>query len=233
MCNSTTGFLQITWQQVQAQINGLALIDFFQMAESLAVMAGLIIAVRTYLYQAKQARIGNSFSLIDSFTRNIKRSDIEVLEEIARSTYDGIYGLEPGCFLAYSHQKRKAVNYPLRDLFVPEGRGCYLDACFNDDDLSQEAFAVEVGISPVRDIAEELNIIAYEVLKGGIDIRIVNYELGHLITTMCNLLDSVIYYNPEDLLGIRSIKDRFGYLLELRDLLDKKRLPQKSFANMS
>jgi hypothetical protein len=230
MRESIITFAQGAWQKIQGQLSQLSLPDLFQIAESLAVIAGLFVAVRTYIHQARQSRISNSFSLIDNFTRNIKGSDIAILEEIAKSTYDGIYGLKPGCFLAYNHSKGKAVNYPLRDLFIEEGRGTYLDACFDDIGLSREAFATELGISPVRDITEELNIIAYEALKGGIDVRIIHYELGHLITTVCNLIDSVIYYNPEDSLNIEV---RFKYLLQLRRLLRKQSLPQKSFANMS
>lgn len=226
----TTLLVQITWQQVQSQLFKLSPVEIFQIAESLAVITGLFIAVRTYLSQVRQSRVSNSFLLIDNFTRNIKASDIAILEEIATSTYDGIPGLKPGCFLAYSHGKGKKVNYPLRNLFIEEGMGTYLDACFDDAGSSREAFATELGISPVRDITEELNIIAYEALKGGIDIRIIHYELGHLITTVCVLMDSVIYHNPKDSLNIEV---RFQYLLKLRHLLQKQSLPQKSFANMS
>ncbi|NEQ45691.1 MAG: hypothetical protein F6K00_19965 [Leptolyngbya sp. SIOISBB] len=220
---------------------------YFQIAESIAVISGVIIAVWTYKSQvkqvnlqneqvksdARQARQNNSFAIIDKlFSRYIKESEVEILELFSGNTYEGIYGLKPGYFLVY---KRKGENWklsqlPISDVFIPFGSGfSFKDLSLVSPDEIVGSLYENLEISPIRKIAEHLNYISYECLEGSLDYGIIKYELGPLISTVSYLINRVGDNNPEE---CRELQERFKHLVRLNDALSRHPGPEISFAVM-
>ena len=120
----------------------------------------------------------------------------------------------------------------MADLFLEEGNGLLVRGNLEDiprQNLQYNQQDQRIELGSVRLIAEQLNVIAYEVFKGQIEIRIVYYNLGEVILVTCSLLDIAIQADKDK---IYDLTERFKYLLKIRDNLSFKALPKISFAEL-
>ena len=205
------------------------ILELFQIAESLSVILALLIALKTYDSQVRQEKFNNSFSLIEIFTKNVQDADFLILKSVFQNTYQSC-GANPGCFVTFFNNQ--VEQHYVADLFLEEGNGLLVRGNLEDiprQNLQYNEQDQRIELGSVRLIAEQLNVIAYEVFKGQIEIRIVYYNLGEVILVTCSLLDIAIQADKDK---IYNLTERFKYLLKMRDNLSFKALPKISFAEL-
>jgi hypothetical protein len=69
--------------------------------KDVAVVIGLFTGLATYISKVKQEKFTNSFALINFFTKHINETDLSILRDVHRSSYEGCKGHEPGHFVTY------------------------------------------------------------------------------------------------------------------------------------
>jgi len=221
-------FLQKLWAYIKSS---LTILDVFQIAESIAVIVALIIALKTYNSQVRQEKFNNSLSLVESFTKRIKQTDLLILKEVYMNTYESCRA-QAGCFVTY--QEDKIIQNHVANLFFEEGRGLsVLGSLGGTEELDEECIRDSEGyinLSSIRLIAEQLNIIAYEVFKGQIEIRIVYYEMNRIVEIICHLLDIAMETDSDEFFRL---KQRFKYLLIMRNKFPPEKFPKTSFTELS
>ena len=205
------------------------ILELFQIAESLSIILALLIALKTYDSQVRQEKFNNSFSLIEIFTKNVQDADFLILKSVFQNTYESC-GANSGCFVTFFNNQ--VEQHYVADLFLEEGNGLLVRGNLEDiprQNLQYNQQDQRIELGSVRLIAEQLNVIAYEVFKGQIEIRIVYYNLGEVILVTCSLLDIAIQADKDK---IYNLTERFKYLLKIRDNLSFKALPKISFAEL-
>lgn len=208
----------------------MALQKLLEYAEKIAVVGGVLIAVLTFLSQTRQVRINNSYLLLDAFTKDISQADLILIESVQLNTYESS-GAQHGCFVVFNGTKRE--QHPISNLFITEGRGLvvYGSLKFPAESTSRNCDAMSdesrLFLGPIRSLAEQLNIIAYETLHGEIEPRVVHYKLGYQIESLGSLIECAM----EDQSSQRLCLDtRFKWLIKLRKYLRKRQYPSRSFA---
>ncbi|PSN16759.1 hypothetical protein C7293_01440 [filamentous cyanobacterium CCT1] len=221
-------FLHRLWGYIKSS---LTVLEIFQIAESIAVIVALIIALKTYNSQVRQEKFNNSLSLVEGFTKRIKQTDLLILKEVYFNTYESCRA-QPGCFVTF--HENQIIQSHVANLFLEEGRGLsVLGSLGRTEDLDEECVRDSDGyidLGCVRLIAEQLNIIAYEVFKGQIEIRVVYYEMNRIVEIICHLLDIAIETDSDDFYRLRQ---RFKWLLRMRDKFPPDKFPKTSFAELS
>lgn len=135
--------------------------DFLSFVKDIVLVVGGVIGVFQFYLQQNQRRIDNSLSLIDKFRERITTEKIKVLKDIWFSSMESC-GAEEGYFVYDGEQ------ILLDNLFLQEGSGSIYDN----------------GV--IRDITEELDFIAYQILEGNIDFYICYRELGRYFEIIYN-----------------------------------------------
>jgi hypothetical protein len=82
-------------------------------------------------------------------------------------------------------------------------------------------------LGPIRSLAEQLNIIAYETIHGQIEPRVVHYKLGPQIESLGFLVERAMEDRASQGLFLDK---RFKWLIKLRRHLRKQGYPSRSFA---
>jgi hypothetical protein len=98
-------------------------------------------------------------------------------------------------------------SHLISQLFISEGQGLVVERlsfCI-DDDLQDQ---LELG--SIRFIAEQLDLIGYEVLNGNVELKIIYFEIGQIMDTM----HQWIVENSDDSHRY-SIKSTFPYLTKM------------------
>jgi hypothetical protein len=219
--------LQEVWHQSKFS---LTILEAFQIVENFAVIVSLFIALKTYNVQVRQEKFNNSLSLIKDFTRHIKEVDILILKSVFQNTYESC-GAQQGCFVTFHGSQIK--HNSVAALFLEEGQGLLVYGTLeitqdiSEENLQKQDKGIELGC--IRSMAEQLNIVAYEVFKGQIEVRIVYYELNRIIEIMCHLLDIAIETDSDD---SYHLKQRFKYLLNMRKKFPPEKFPKISFGEL-
>ena len=199
-------------------------------AEKVAVVSGVFVALMTFRSQIRQVRVANSYLLLDAFARNISKADLALLESILLSTHESC-GAEPGCFVVFNGVERE--QHLISSLFNAEGRGLIVHGALEPareslgedrESLSQNS---RLFLGPIRSLAEQLNIIAYETIHGQIEERVVHYKLGYQIQAVGHLLESALTDRTGRALNLDA---RFKWLIRLRRDLQKREYPSRFFA---
>jgi hypothetical protein len=208
----------------------MALHKFLEHAEKVAVVGGVLVALLTFWSQTRQVRISNSYLLLDAFTKDISQADLILLESVQLNTYESS-GAQPGCFVVFSGAKRE--QHPISNLFITEGRGLVVYGSLElpPESTSRhcEAMADEsrLFLGPIRSLAEQLNIIAYETIHGQIEPRVVHYKLGPQLESLGFLVERAMEDRASQGLFLDK---RFKWLIKLRRHLRKQGYPSRSFA---
>jgi hypothetical protein len=196
--------------------------------KNVSVVVGLIIGLVTYASKVRQDKFNNSFKLLESFTKHINDNDLSILRGVHFSCYEGCRGSKLGHFVTY--QGADPILNRIPNLFIPEGKGLSVRGRLASEKRSSESDNERTCLGAVRLIAEQLNIIAFEVLKGQMEIRIVYYELSEIIEIVCQLLDTAMKMEPE---GSDYLAQRFQYLLKMRKKIPTGRFPKRTFSSIS
>lgn len=199
-------------------------------AEKIAVIGGVLVAVLTFWSQTRQVRISNSYLLLDAFTKDISQADLILLESVQLNTHESS-GAQHGCFVIFNGTMRE--QHPISSLFITEGRGLVVhgslefpaeSASRNCEEMSDES---RLFLGPIRSLAEQLNIIAFETLRGQIEPRVVHYKLGYQIESLGSLIECAMGDKSSQELCLDA---RFKWLIKLRKYLRKRSYPSRSFA---
>lgn len=148
---------------LQQDISLLALKEIREWVQFLLVLIGGTITLRTYVGNQKQRRLENSLRLIDLFQKSLQPGDVEKWKKIFLCSSEPT-GVKPGYFLDDQNQER-----PFADLFS-EGAA--------DD-------------GAIARIAEQFELISYEVLDKTVNLRLIYFNLGQLMDTTYNWLQMV------------------------------------------
>ncbi len=118
------------------------------------IVTGALIALRSYFQVQLQRRLENGLRMLDLFKENIDENDIHEWSTVFINSSEPS-GAKPGHF----HSKRSNYQIRFEDLFSegPEDQGA------------------------TSRIVEQIELIAYEAIKGTIDLRIVYSSIGQLI----------------------------------------------------
>lgn len=119
------------------------------------ILVGGIIALRTYIVSQRQRRLENSLKLIDILFSNLEENDLLEWKRIFMNSSEPS-GAKTGHFFSKNNQE-----IPFDSLFS-EGP---------DDD------------GAVSRIVQQIDLIAYEALRGTVDVRFVYTRIGQLINT--------------------------------------------------
>jgi hypothetical protein len=196
--------------------------------KNIAVVTGLVTGLATYISKVKQDKFNNSFALINFFTKHISETDLSVLREVHLSSYEGCRGHKPGHFATY--QGTASIANPISGLFTSEGRGLIVHGRLGSIEDPAVVNGDMTCLGSVRLIAEQLNLIAFEVLRGQIEIRVVYYELNDVIKVVCFLLDTAMKMESR---RSYSLEQRFKYLLKMRKKFPLDRFPRRTFSSTS
>ena len=208
----------------------MALYKILEHAEKIAVVVGVLVAIKTFKPQARQVRVSNSYLLLEAFTKDISQADLRLLESVVLSTHESL-GAQQGCFVVLNGGKRE--QHLISGLFIPEGRGLAVNGSLQ---LTQESAGTHgqnsadepsLFLGSIRSLAEQLNIIAYETIHGQIEKRVVHYKLGHCIEPIGYLLEQAMTNSSDQGLNLHT---RFKWLIRLRRILQKRGFPSRSFA---
>ncbi|MGB3670617.1 MAG: hypothetical protein WA984_10925 [Phormidesmis sp.] len=194
--------------------------------KDIAVICGVLVGLATYVSRGQQEKFSNSFKIIESFTKHISDDDLEVLRSIHLNTYEGCRGFKYGYFLTY--RDGEPILNPIASLFLQEGRGLSVQGVLNSTSASSEQDG-ETFLGAARLIAEQLNLISFEVLKSQIEVRIVYYELNEVVGIICRFLDISI---ETDTNGIYHLEHRFQYLLKMRKKFPPSKFPKRTFSSL-
>lgn len=202
--------------------------ELFSIAESIAVITGLAIALETYLSQARQEKLSNSFTLIEVATKHISESDFSTLKSVHQNTYEGCQA-KPGHFVTFEGGEVKQNR--ISELFIPEGSGLSVYGKLSRPESLLETSDLNFTcLGAVRLIAEQLNLIAFEVFNGQIEVRIVYSELSDVIEIVCNFLRIALKTDPDD---SNDIRRRFQYLLKMEEKFPPSSYPKRTFSALS
>lgn len=119
------------------------------------IIVGGIIALRTYVVSQRQRRIENSLKLLDIFFSNLERNDLSEWKRIFMNSSESS-GVKTGFFFSKDNQE-----IPFNSLFSegPDDNGA------------------------IDRIVQQIDLIAYEALRGTADIRFIYTRIGQLINT--------------------------------------------------
>jgi len=129
----------------------------------ISLLIGGTITIQTYRGNQRQRRLENSLRLIKLFQKSLQQGDIEEWRKIFLGSSEPT-GVRPGHFLDSQNQER-----PFTDLFS-EG-------------------ASDNGA--IERIAEQFELISYEVLDKTLDLRLLYFHLGQLMDTTYEWLQMV------------------------------------------
>jgi hypothetical protein len=208
----------------------MALQKLLEYAEKFAVVGGVLVAVLTFCSQTRQVRINNSYLLLDAFTKDISQADLILLESVHLNSHESS-GAQHGCFVVFNGAERE--QHPVSSLFITEGGGLvvYGSLEFPAESTSRNCEAMSdearLFLGPIRSLAEQLNIIAYETLHGQIEPRVVHYKLGYQIESLGFLIECAMEEKSSQRLCLDT---RFEWLIKLRKYLRKRNYPSRSFA---
>lgn len=202
--------------------------DLSVIIKNVAVVVGLAVGLATYISNGRQEKFKNSFSLIESFTRHISDDDLSILRDVHLSSYEGCRGSKPNHFVTYDGTE--TIPNRISNLFIQEGRGLVVRGRLASAEQSSEPNYERTCLGSVRLIAEQLNLIAFEVFRGQIEIRIVYYELSEVIEIICRFLDIAMKMEPQD---SNYLKQKFKYLLKMRKKFPPSRFPTRTFSSLS
>jgi hypothetical protein len=141
--------------KLQQDISLLALKEIREWVQFLLVLIGGTITLQTYVGNQRQRRLENSLRLIDLFQKSIQSGDIEEWRKIFLGSSEPT-GVRHGHFLDSQNQER---------LFA---------------DLFSEG-APDNGA--IERIAEQFDLISYEVLNKTVNLRLIYFHLGQLMDT--------------------------------------------------
>jgi hypothetical protein len=148
----------------------------FSVIKDVAILTGGWVALFNYRNQSNQRRIDNGVRLVKEFKESISPSEIKLWKELVLNTYEGT-GAEVGNFIYFDFQNQRQ-QYPIEILFSNEGSGVIIpDSALNFEEDTKD---LPLG-NLVRRIAEQLNLIGYEVLYGDIELRVIYYEIGQIM----------------------------------------------------
>lgn len=148
---------------IQQYTSLLALKEFREWVQFILLFIGGFITIQTYIGNQKQRRLENSLRLIDLFQKSLQPKDLEEWKKIFFNSSEPT-GVRPGYFLDDQHQER-----PFADLFS-EG-------------------APDNGA--IARIAEQFELISYEVLDKTVNLRLIYFNLGQLMDTTYNWLQMI------------------------------------------
>lgn len=116
------------------------------------IIVGLIIALRTYIVSQRQRRLENSLKLIELFFNNLQEGDIASWKQL---------------FINSSESSGS-------------GRGGYISDNGNDMPFSDLFSEGPDDGGALERIAEQIDLISYEILQKSIDARVIYSQLGQL-----------------------------------------------------
>lgn len=119
------------------------------------IVIGGIIALRTYIVSQRQRRLENSLRLIDVMFSNLRPEDIGEWQRIFMASSEPS-GAKPGYF------------------FDRSGHETIFDSLFSEGPDDNGA---------VGRIVEQIDLIAYEALRGTVDVRYLYTRIGQLVDT--------------------------------------------------
>lgn len=180
---------------LQQSTSLLASKEIREWVQFIVLVIGGVITFRTYSGNQRQRRLENSLRLIDLFQKSLQPGDVEEWKKIFLCSSEPT-GVRPGYFLDDQNQER-----PFADLFS-EG-------------------ASDNGA--IARIAEQFELISYEVLDKTVNLRLIYFNLGQLMDTTYNWLQMI--ENPST--SSSFISEYFPYF----DLMYRKN--QEKFKNWS
>lgn len=148
---------------LQQDTSLLALKEIREWVQFLLLLIGGTITLRTYVGNQRQRRLENSLRLIDLFQKSLQPSDLEEWKKIFLSSSEPT-GVRVGYFWDDQNQER-----PFADLFS-EG-------------------APDNGA--IARIAEQFELISYEVLDKTVNLRLIYFNLGQLMDTTYSWLQMI------------------------------------------
>lgn len=176
--------------------------DIREWIQFIVLIIGGFIAYQTYSGNQRQRRLENSLRLIDLFQTSLQPGDIEEWKKIFLASSE-LTGVKPGYFLDYQNQER-----PLADLFS-EG-------------------APDKGA--INRIAEQFDLISYEILKETVELRHIYFHLGQLMNVIYNWLQ--VIEHPAN--NSSFIREEFPYFNKMYTKNKKKfnNWSQKTYINL-
>lgn len=195
--------------------------------QNIAVISSFVIACFTLRNQINQNRINNAYALINRFHQMAKSEDIELLRQIVLSSYEGT-GANSGYFVSFDEQNNIYQN-PIWSLFIQEGRGCLIKGKLT----TNEEKIRDIELGGVRNLAELLELIAYEIVQGQVEFRIVYYEIGEIINTINRFIE--VSSENDNAIKEEDIKRRFKNLRKIQRKYYKHmyQIPTKTFVGTS
>lgn len=148
---------------LQQDTSLLALKEIREWVQFLFLLIGGTITIRTYVGNQRQRRLENSLRLIDLFQKSLQPGDIDEWRRIFLGSSEPT-GVRHGHFLDSQNQER-----PFADLFS-EG-------------------ASDNGA--IERIAEQFDLIGYEVLNKTVNLRLIYFHLGQLMDTTYDWLQMI------------------------------------------
>ncbi|MDB9446768.1 hypothetical protein [Anabaena sp. CS-542/02] len=199
--------------------NVIILIDF---VKSFFIIVGGAIALASYRGQNRQRAIDNSLNSLKMFEKTIQHKDIEIWKNVYSRTYEGT-GADPYHFIVFC-EDNKTKQIPVCDLFISEGKGL----CLAQSKLNEDEEICDLELGSIRLIAEQLNLIGYEVLYGNVELRIIYYELGQIIDIIYKWINEI-----QDKEVKASVQFMFPYFMKMCRKYKRtiNSIPSKSYVN--
>ncbi|GAX35072.1 hypothetical protein [Nodularia sp. NIES-3585] len=195
---------------------------FIDFVKNFFIIVGGAIALASYRSQNRQRGIDNSLNSLKMFEKTIQDKDIEIWKTVYSNTYEGM-GADLYHFVVFSEED-KTNQIPLSHLFISEGKGLYIpESKFNfNEDIS------DLELGSIRRIAEQLNLIGYEVLYGNVEVRIIYYELGQIMEIIFKWINEI-----QDKETKESVQFMFPYFMKMCRKYNRtmNSLPSKSYVN--
>jgi len=137
--------------------------EFREWIQLTFVIVGGAIAMIAFFQNMRQRKLENSLKLVALFRESLRPDDISYWIELFRSSSE-LSGSPRGQYATGEGDFRSIGDY------FSEGSG-------DENSISR--------------MAQNLEIICHELTIGTADVRIVYYELGQLLTTMCKWLGGI------------------------------------------
>lgn len=180
--------------------------DIFSILKDILILSGVIAAFWNYYSQLQQREIENAFAMTERFYKSISPADLDRWVMVDRNSRES-FGADIGEFVVFRDCDEQQ-KIPIELLFLSEGKGYVAYAAkFNPED--------EVGdldFSAIKRIAEQLEIMSYEMLKGQIEFRIIYYELGDVMDTLYRYLELMVSKTEN---GYLEIDERFDNFMQV------------------
>lgn len=180
------------------------IINFIDAMKNFFIISSGFIALRSYLSQQRQRKIDNSKKLLEEFHNVVHKNDLDQWEQIFLNSYESMRA-NPGNFIVFD-KNNNPTQVAHANLFISEGKGFY----FYNGKMNLEDDVSNINFGSIRRITEQLNIISYEVLYGHVELTILYYELGQIISS--------IYYwlnNTEDEYSQNNNYSLYPYFLRM------------------